>query len=179
MITQRKPLRSFVLVAFLGAVTFGLAGPARSGTLPAAVKRSVARWWHAEGRAGMPKTDVQVVSRAGHRFMQVTIDEADYRGATGNETYLLYLLERGQWRLLFNATGLGYFARRGGPGGHPWVETYAHNSAATAYYQLWGWDNRKRAYVVRKEWDGPYPEQMQFVPPPGGLPPRFRSTAAQ
>jgi len=106
----------------------------------------------------------------GWRFLEVTIDEPDYRGATGNETYLLYLRERGRWRLLFSAIGLGYFVRRGGPGGRPWIETYAHDSAAVAVYQLWEWDGRKGAYAARKDWEGPYPETMQFVVPPGGLP---------
>jgi len=170
MIRQRTPHLRLFPAALATVFCLGIARPACSDPIPPEVKRSVARWWHAEPRAGMPKTDVEVASRAGRRFMQVTIDEPDYRGATGNQTYLLYFLERGQWRMLFNASGLGYFARRGGPGGRPWIETYAHNSAATSYYQLWGWDGRKRVYVVRKDWEGPYPEKMRFVLPPRGLP---------
>jgi hypothetical protein len=175
--TNPLPRRRGALLAI--ALCLGLTGPARGDALPSEVRHSVARWWRAEARAGMPRTDVETATRAGRRFMAVTIDEPDYRGATGNQTYLLYLRERGQWRLLFDATGLGYFARRGGPDGHPWIETYAHNSAATAYYQLWGWKNRKRAYLVRQEWDGPYPEKMQFVLPPGGMPRRLRTTTAR
>jgi hypothetical protein len=156
-----------LLVGILGLVT---AGPVWSDRLPPDVGHSVIHWWRAEGRSGSPKTRVQLSSAAGRRFMQVTIDEPDYRGATGNETYFLYLRERGRWRPLFSAIGLGYFARRGGPGGRPWIETYAHNSAAVASYDLWGWDNRKRAYTIHKDWEGPYPEKLQFVLPPGGLP---------
>jgi hypothetical protein len=158
------------LAVLASAFALGLAGPVQSGPLPAEVKASVAHWWHSEGRSGLPKTDVDQATHAGRHFLELTIDEADYRGATGNSTYLLFLKERGRWRLLFNASGLGYFARSGGPGGRPWIETYAHNSAATSYYQLWGWDRRKRAYVVRKEWEGAYPEKLQFMLPPGGLP---------
>jgi hypothetical protein len=153
-----------------GALCPAIAGPCRGDTLPPEVGRSVLHWWHAEGRSGQPKTSVDLASRAGRRVLQVTIDDPAYRGATGNETYFLYLRERGRWRRLFSAIGLGYFARPGGPGGRPWVETYAHDSAAVAVYQLWKWEGRKRAYALGKEWEGPYPEAMQFVVPPGGLP---------
>ena len=170
MTRQRNHRCSTFLVMLAGALYIGIAGPVRSDTLPPEVGRSVARWWHAEGQSGRPKTRVDLVSRAGWRFLEVTIDEPDYRGATGNETYLLYFRERGRWRLLFSALGLGYFVRRGGPGGRPWIETNAHDSAAVAVYQLWEWDGRKRAYAARKDWEGPYPETMQFVVPPGGLP---------
>lgn len=170
MASQTQIPRSLALAGVLGSLLIGIAAPGRSDALPPEVRRSVARWWHAEERSGMPKTDAETATRAGRQFLQVNIDEPDYRGATGNRTYLLYLLERGHWRLLLNTSGLGYFARRGGPGGHPWIETYAHNSAATSWYQLWAWDRRKRAYVPRRDWEGPYPEKMQFVSPPGGLP---------
>jgi hypothetical protein len=178
MIRRRNHSHKTFLTVLVTAFCIGLAGSGRSDTLPPEVGRSVGRWWHAEGRSGRPTTRVDLVSRAGRRFLQVTIDEPDYRGATGNETYLLYLQERGRWRRLFSAIGLGYFVRRGAPGGHPWIETYAHDSAAVAVYQLWGWDNRKRAYAVRKEWEGPYPEAMQFVLPPGGLSRMIRLTPA-
>ena len=169
MISPQTP-RSSILALVMSAVCLCLAGPVRSETLPHEVERSVVRWWQAEGRSGRPKTSVETAARAGRRFLEVGIDEADYQGATGNETYLLFLRERGRWRLLFPAIGLGYFARRGGPGGRPWIETYAHDSAAVAVYQLWGWDARKRAYAAWKDWEGLYPQTMQFVLPPGGLP---------
>jgi hypothetical protein len=62
---------------FVGALCLGLAGPVRSDTLPPEVKRSVARWWHAQERSGTPKTDAEIAARAGRRFLQVTIDEPD------------------------------------------------------------------------------------------------------
>ncbi len=170
MIRKRNHCYHPFRAVLIGAFCIGLAGPGWSDTLPSEVGRSVVRWWHAEGRSGRPRTRADLAVQAGRRFLQVTIDQPDYRGATGNETYLLYLQERGRWRRLFSAIGLGYFARRGGPGGRPWIETYAHDSAAVAVYQLWGWEGGKRGYAVRMEWEGSYPEMMRFVQPPGGLP---------
>src|SRR5713101_3100775 len=59
---------------------------------------------------------------------------------------------------------MGYFVRRGGPGGLPWIETYARDSAAVAVYQLWKWEGRKRVYALGREWEPPGGDPVRGAP---------------